>query len=657
MTAMAQALSVALLDFVWQGLAAAFLLWIVLYVLKDRSARARYAASCLTLAAMALMPVVTAFLAYHAPAGARGVTGLATAAAHAVRVAAAPPGAAPFGSAAWLEQWALPVWFAGVLVFSLRLVWAARRVSALRRRSRTPEAAVLALVAGLAERMKLARRVRVLVAAAADCPGVVGWLRPAVLLPAATLAGLTPQQLEAVLAHELAHIQRYDHLVNMLQTVVETLLFYHPAVWWASHRIRQERELCCDDLAVAACGDALCYARALTRLERLRLTAPGMALGSTGGPLLYRIRRILGEADRSPSPAKLPGMLALTFGLICLALNMPNLQLARGQQQEGTIAATRVVETGTPDDSGVSVDLGGASVIHRDGVEYPGPALEKGTQGTVLVEATLDATGMVTDARVLSGPQALRKAVLESVLGWRFADGAEGSTRRVSVTFQMPPEDAITRRAAEKARADVRARALTEELEAKTRAVTRAQEDLARSSEDRKRSLEESLADAKQMAASAERMQAASDLLRQRDWQRQAEELENRLRMLQDSGSDLAAGAASLAEAQRSQVADLEKRLAELRVPQHSFPDRILIAGRLRSITVQGLSDALRDELLSKLPVHVEDELTAESFEKIEEAVRQFDEHLHISLTISRNGQVDLCISAPGSGSAGEPRQ
>ena len=104
-----------------------------------------------------------------------------------------------------------------------------------------------------------------------------------VLLPSATLLGLTPEQLEAVIAHELAHIKRYDYLVNMLQMLVETLLFYHPAVWWLSARIRHERELCCDDLAVDSCGDALCYARALTRLERLRISAPAAALGSTGG--------------------------------------------------------------------------------------------------------------------------------------------------------------------------------------------------------------------------------------------------------------------------------------------------------------------------------------------------------------------------------------
>ena len=107
-------------------------------------------------------------------------------------------------------------------------------------------------------------------------PSVIGWLKPVVLLPAATLLGLTPEQLEAVLAHELAHIRRYDYLVNIVQMLIETLFFYHPAVWWISGRIRQERELCCDDIAVRCCGDAVGYARALTALERMRVMLTAM---------------------------------------------------------------------------------------------------------------------------------------------------------------------------------------------------------------------------------------------------------------------------------------------------------------------------------------------------------------------------------------------
>ncbi len=94
-------------------------------------------------------------------------------------------------------------------------------------------------------------------------PSLLGVLRPVILLPVSTLAGLTPKQLEGILAHELAHIRRHDYLVNLIQRVFETLLFYHPAVWWLSRRIRLEREQCCDDLAAEACGDPVVLARAL----------------------------------------------------------------------------------------------------------------------------------------------------------------------------------------------------------------------------------------------------------------------------------------------------------------------------------------------------------------------------------------------------------
>ncbi len=329
MTAMAQALSAALLEFVWQGLLAAFLLWTALFVLKNRSPRARYLASCVALAVMAILPLATACLVYTAPVVSHAAAGWSGAAPETMRATLRGP--CRFLASDWTANWvnrlarlALPVWSFGVLLFSLRLVWASRQISFLRRRAEPAEAAVLASVACLRERMRLVRPVRVLISAVTDCPSVVGWMRPVLLLPASTVLGLTPRQLEAVLAHELAHILRYDYLVNILQTVVETLLFYHPAVWWASARIRHERELCCDDLAVVeSCGDALGYARALTRLERLRATTPALALGSAGGPLLYRIQRLAGDAGWQRGPSKLPGILALSLGLVCFALNMP----------------------------------------------------------------------------------------------------------------------------------------------------------------------------------------------------------------------------------------------------------------------------------------------------------------------------------------------
>ena len=150
-------------------------------------------------------------------------------------------------------------------------------------------------------------------------PMAIGWLRPVILFPASALAGLTPEQLEAILAHELAHIRRHDYLINLLQTVIETLLFYHPAVWWVSRQIRAERENCCDDMAVAACGDALVYARALTKVERLRKARLDLAVTANGGLLMNRISRLVGaESPRSYHSAGLVTCLIAILTLIAI---------------------------------------------------------------------------------------------------------------------------------------------------------------------------------------------------------------------------------------------------------------------------------------------------------------------------------------------------
>jgi hypothetical protein len=148
-----------------------------------------------------------------------------------------------------------------------------------------------------------------------------------ILIPAATIAGLSAEQLEMVLAHELAHIRRFDHLVNLGQMLIETLLFYHPSVWWVSAQIRQERELCCDDAAVRVCGNPIAYARALTELEKLRPPAPLVAIGAASNPLLYRIQRLMGirKSENSSSAA---GVLAICTAITCLVFNV---NWARGQ--------------------------------------------------------------------------------------------------------------------------------------------------------------------------------------------------------------------------------------------------------------------------------------------------------------------------------------
>ena len=324
MTPLGQALSVALIQFVWQGLAVAAVLWIVLSALRNRSAQSRYLASCIALAALAAVPVITAWTVYARPmaiaAGFRGAVS---------RVALVAGGGVAQGSGSF-EPWVLRVWALGVLVFSLRLVWSSRYVYKLQRTGAPAENDLIEGVARLVDRMGVSRAVSVLVSPLTDTPSVVGWLRPVILIPPACLIGLTAEQLETIIAHEIAHIIRHDYLVNVLQSVVEAVLFYHPAVWWISGRIRQERELCCDDMVVESCGDAVVYARALTGLERLRVGQQTLALGSTDGALSYRVRRLLGDAvTETQGLSRMAGILVLCLGIVCLTLPLSRAQPMR----------------------------------------------------------------------------------------------------------------------------------------------------------------------------------------------------------------------------------------------------------------------------------------------------------------------------------------
>ncbi len=214
-------------------------------------------------------------------------------------------------------------WLLGVAVMSLRLASGWAWLQWLRRRPDTVPASddTQLRLLRLCQRMHLASNIRILLCEKVPGPTVMGWLRPVILLPSAALLGMPPDQLELVLAHELAHILRHDFAVNLLQSCVEVLLFYHPAVWWVSAKIRQERELCCDDLAVRTTGDALDYAAALARLEALcrppdppRYAAQALALGATGGLFMHRIRRLISPIAPTPLAPRAGLVLLLLLG-------------------------------------------------------------------------------------------------------------------------------------------------------------------------------------------------------------------------------------------------------------------------------------------------------------------------------------------------------
>jgi beta-lactamase regulating signal transducer with metallopeptidase domain len=327
-------LGLALLHFLWEGAVVALLLAAVLALLRGKDARLRYAANCFALALMLLSPALTVWtmsapgVGFEADEMSQGA-GPATSSGRTVGMggtlkdesssSASATGArvaltrSPLASEVeGLLPWLSLVWLAGISMLSARMLGGLVLTRRLTRRETKPVAEFWQeRLKELSRRLQITKPVRLLESTLVEVPAAIGWLRPVILVPAATWTGLSVEQLEAVLAHELAHIRRHDYLVNLLQTVAETLLFYHPAVWWVSGRIRLEREHVCDDLAVGVCADALVYARALTKIERLRTRGPRLAVAATGGELRSRILRLL-EAEPNPHRPKSLG-LALCF--------------------------------------------------------------------------------------------------------------------------------------------------------------------------------------------------------------------------------------------------------------------------------------------------------------------------------------------------------
>jgi beta-lactamase regulating signal transducer with metallopeptidase domain len=314
-----QALGWTLLHFVWQGAGLAALFAVTNTVC--RRATTRYALAVITLVLMMAAPVITftGMLRQSDPAVRYGPQKTSASAVIPAQIAArglrsgAPAAgtqAAPVGMV-----WFVEAWFLGVLLLSLRTAGGLFLIERMRRKEIKPVARELyEKCLALQRKMGLERMVRYCECLRLDAPAVLGWFRPVVLLPARALTGLSEEQIEAVIAHELAHIRRLDCFVNLFQIGVETLLFYHPAVWWVSRRIRSERENCCDDEAISVCGNAVNYARALTLMEEWR-AAPSLMMAANRSPLSRRVVRLLG-LDGPAGRLRIAGLAA---GVACLA--------------------------------------------------------------------------------------------------------------------------------------------------------------------------------------------------------------------------------------------------------------------------------------------------------------------------------------------------
>ncbi|MGH9666407.1 MAG: M56 family metallopeptidase [Bryobacteraceae bacterium] len=314
-----QPLGWTLLHFLWQGSLIAAALALAKLALKPAAASARYNLACLALLLALAAPAVTFWRLAETAAPPGVETALSSAGTDAAASAARPT---PVSDS--FRTLVLPAlvgfWLCGVLLLSLRYLaacWLVVRQKRERLAQVSPD--LQASLRRMAHLVAVSRPVQLFQSARARGPMVAGWLRPVILMPAAALAGLSTPQFEAVLAHELAHIRRNDYLVNLLATAAETLLFYHPAVWWISKQIRREREHCCDDLAVQACGDPLVFARALVELEQFRAGGAGLGMAVSGGSLTKRIQRVLGS-DSAAQSGPGPWFAAIAFALSAAVL-------------------------------------------------------------------------------------------------------------------------------------------------------------------------------------------------------------------------------------------------------------------------------------------------------------------------------------------------
>lgn len=301
------ALGWAVLHSLWQAALVAVVLALILLGLQGKTARLRYGLANGALLFTFLMAAGTFWMQYNEATSVTTILALDGVGPHLIQsdgdgVLIAPPLTGlwqRFG--AYFEEH-LPLivalWLAGIVFFLLRLLGGLAYVQQLKRNQVSPLSEEWHdILARLTKRLWLGRAVGLLESARVSTPMVIGHFKPVILLPIGVVNQLTPEQVEAVLAHELAHIFRNDYLWNIIQSVVEVVLYFNPAVWWMAAIIRNERENCCDDVAVALSGNSLAYAKALVGLQEMQRAAPSFAMAFSGKKhrLLHRVKRILNQ--------------------------------------------------------------------------------------------------------------------------------------------------------------------------------------------------------------------------------------------------------------------------------------------------------------------------------------------------------------------------
>lgn len=386
-----QRLTWALLHFLWQGFVVAGVMSLLLWWLRSGRAESRYMACLAGLLLMAACPALTfsVLASRTARDGGRPLDGtvplqdFVAIGTEADYRPAAEPASAPLVVPRMvpIQPYVLAGWGAGVLLLGLKLLFGLAGLRRLVHGRRAVPVELAGRAASLGKHLGFRKCPTVFLSEKVSEAIAIGFVRPTVLLPAAWLLEMTPEVLEAVIAHELAHLRRGDLWVNLSQRVIEALLFYHPAVWWLSRRIRWERELCCDVLAVAATGRRADYLRALQWVAQKRTspTSPRLeaAMGGSDMALLNRVRYLIGmEQVRGRVPWWPAGLAILVtlgglWSVTCLSTGeLSQVQAAeQGKPSQPVLAApVRDGYDATPSDVravGAGVSLNSEGVVHE----------------------------------------------------------------------------------------------------------------------------------------------------------------------------------------------------------------------------------------------------------------------------------------------------
>lgn len=324
---MIHSLGLTLLDSLWQGALVLFACGGLLWLLRDKSSRMRYYVVLVGLISLPVMSVIT-FSTHYSPAIAdefqvdsEGLTALA----FAENSALSDP---TLGILDQWHQWAQAnagyislFWAIGFMLFAFRLAGGFYMVRKLKNDAQiSVETHWLAKLKEMCADLNIKIPVELRESAKLNSPIVLGYLKPIIIFPIGLLQGLPTDQVEAILLHELAHIKRFDYLVNVFVSLLQVVFFYHPAYWWLQSQLDSEREYSCDDLVLNQTGNSLSLIKALTAVREFQITgySPSLAFAGQKNQLLKRVERIMKKKTRTNWLGGLISMfvLLLSFSLM-----------------------------------------------------------------------------------------------------------------------------------------------------------------------------------------------------------------------------------------------------------------------------------------------------------------------------------------------------